>query len=320
MARSVKIGKSESGDSVAVDRDGVVRGSVVGRVEPALITRVASALRCTQVQPRPYGSKEWDADWGASAMVSNNKKGMHNIRYPTDQYIQIGDSVLIRVEAIGGVNLVFHQPNEHGNPEDVVACVQDVIYTPWLGFNRFSIWKEAHKNSCSVNPTGTQAGRLRFIRRSANDSLYATRLPPSPLPVDVANESAPESSAYNPPMPVGAVGAPRESAFVSAACIPPPVPLSENNLVQPSRVAMASPMQLELELETALSHPITCDSSTAWIYRSQSISDEKTEEYAVQLDIFERMMQDRESEVCTGHFGPREKPFPCWQRSKASRY
>ena len=44
IARSVKIGKSESGDSVAVDRDGVVRGSVVGRVEPALITRVASSF------------------------------------------------------------------------------------------------------------------------------------------------------------------------------------------------------------------------------------------------------------------------------------
>ena len=135
----MQIGKSESGDSVAVDRDGVVRGSVVGRVEPALITRVASALRCTPGQPRPYGSEEWDADSGASAMMSNNKEGMYNIRYPTDQYIQIGDSGLIRVEAIGDVNLVFHQLDEHGNPEDVVACVQDVIYTPWLGFNLFSI-------------------------------------------------------------------------------------------------------------------------------------------------------------------------------------
>ena len=45
IARSVQIGKSESGDSVAVDRDGVVRGSVIGRVEPTLITRFASALR-----------------------------------------------------------------------------------------------------------------------------------------------------------------------------------------------------------------------------------------------------------------------------------
>ena len=56
-------------------------------------------------------------------MMSNNKEGMYNIRYATDQYIHIGDSGLIRVEAIGDVNLVFHQLAEHRNPEDVVACV-----------------------------------------------------------------------------------------------------------------------------------------------------------------------------------------------------
>ena len=91
IARSVQVGKSESGDSVAVDRDGVVRGSVVGRVDSELITRIASALRCTPGQPRPDGSEKWDAGSGASAMMSSNKGGMYNIRHPTDQYIQIGD-------------------------------------------------------------------------------------------------------------------------------------------------------------------------------------------------------------------------------------
>ena len=121
---------------------------------------------------------------------------------------------------------MFHKLDEHGNPEDVVACVQDVIYIPWLGFNLFSIWKVGHKNYCSVNPTGTQAGRLRFIRGSANDSLYATR-PSRPTLVDVASESAPVSSAYNFPMPVGAS---RESAPVSSACNPPmPVGVSRES-------------------------------------------------------------------------------------------
>ena len=151
-------------------------------------------------------------------MISNNKEGMYNIRHLTDQYIQLGDSGLIRVEAIGEVNLVFHQLDEHGNPKDIVACVQDVIYTPRIGFNLFSMWKVAHKNYRSVNPTGTQAGRLRFIRGSTNDSLCATRLPPPPLPVDVATESAPRSSACNPPMPVGAS---RESAFALLPACPP---------------------------------------------------------------------------------------------------
>ena len=168
----------------------------------------------------------------------------------------------------------------------------------------------AHKNSCSVNPTGTHAGRLRFIRGSANDSLYATRIPPPPLPVEVESESVPEYFACNPPVQVGAVGASRESAFVSAACISPPVPLRENNLVQPSSVVIASPMELELELETALSHPTPCDSSTAWIDRPQSISEGKTEAYAVEYDIFDRRMQDRENDECAlAILGPGKNPF-----------
>ena len=88
----------------------------------------------------------------------------------------MGDSGLIPVEAIGDINLVFHQLDEHGNPEDVVACVQDVIYTRWLRFNLFSIWKVGHKIYCSVNPTGTQAGKLRFMRGSANDSPLQRQL------------------------------------------------------------------------------------------------------------------------------------------------
>ena len=211
----MEVDKSGSGDYVAVDRDGVVRGSVVDRVDSELITRIASALRCTLGQLKPDGSEEWDADSRASAMMFNNKEGMYNIRHSTDQYIQIGDSELIPEEAIGDINLVFHQLDEHGNLEDVEACVQGVIYTPWLGFNFISIWKVGQKIYCSVNPTGTQAGKLRFIRRSANDSFYATRLPP-PTPVDVASESALVSSTCNPPMPVGVS---RESAFVSACLL-----------------------------------------------------------------------------------------------------
>ena len=72
----MQVGKSESGHSVAVDRDGVLRGNVVGRVDSEMITRIASALRCTPGQPRPDGSEEWDADSGASAMMSNNKEGI----------------------------------------------------------------------------------------------------------------------------------------------------------------------------------------------------------------------------------------------------
>ena len=123
-----------------------------------------------------------------------------------------------------------------------------------------------------------------------------------PMPVAVSRESASVSSACNPPMPDGVS---RESAFVSTACIPPPVPRCENNLAQPSSVVMASPMELELELETVLSHPTPCDSSTALIYRPQSISDVKAAEYAVEWDNADRMMQERESaERCLLYTSP----------------
>ena len=67
IARDVKAGKSECGDTVAVDSEGVVRGSVVGSIDSGKITCIASALRCTPGQPRPEGSEEWDADSGSSA-------------------------------------------------------------------------------------------------------------------------------------------------------------------------------------------------------------------------------------------------------------
>ena len=133
-------------------------------------------------------------------MMSNNKEGMCNICHPTDQYIQIGDSGLIPAEAIGDINLLFHQLDEHGNPEDVVACVQDVIYTPWLGFIIFSIWKVVHKTYCSVNPSGTRAGKLRYIRGSGNVSLF--RLPRRGLPRPTDTPRAITPRAITPLLPL----------------------------------------------------------------------------------------------------------------------
>ena len=71
---------------------------------------------------------------------------------------------------------------------------------------------------------------------------------------------------------------------------------------------MASPMELELELETVLSHPTPCDSSTAWIYRPQSISDVKAAAYAVEWDNSDRMMQESD-ERALAILGPDKDPF-----------
>ena len=51
------------------------------------------------------------------------------------------------------------------------------------------------------------------------------------------------------------------------------------------RDRMSSPMELELELETVLSNPTPCDSSSAWVYRPQSISDVQAAAYAVELSL-----------------------------------
>ena len=73
---------------------------------------------------------------------------------------------------------------------------------------------------------------------------------------------------------------------------------------------MASPMELELERETALSLPTTCDSSTAWIYRPQSISDVTAAAYAVEWDNSDRMTQERVSaEGVFAILGPGKNPF-----------
>ena len=127
-------------------------------------------------------------------MMSNNKEGMYRPIHP-DGRLRVDPSRGNR-----GRNLVFHQLDEHGNPEDVVACVQDVIYTPWLGFNIFSVWKVGHKTYCSVNLTGTQAGKLRFIRGAANVSLFRLPRRGLPRPTDTPRAITPRAITPIPPL------------------------------------------------------------------------------------------------------------------------
>ena len=66
---------------------------------------------------------------------------------------------------------------------------------------------------------------------------------------------------------------------------------------------MSSPMELELELETVLSNPTPCDSSSAWIYGLQSIFDVSAAAYAVEWDNSDRVMQesDQRALAILGH-------------------
>ena len=66
---------------------------------------------------------------------------------------------------------------------------------------------------------------------------------------------------------------------------------------------MSFPMELELELETVLSDPTPCDSSSAWIYGLQSIFDVSAAAYAVEWDNSDRVMQesDQRALAILGH-------------------
>ena len=115
-------------------------------------------------------------------MMSNNKEGMYNIRHPTDQYIQIGDSGLIPVQAIGDIKLVVHQLDEKTQKPGgrCGVCARCYLHSvAW--FQYFLDLEGGAQQLLFSNPNWYTSGRLRFIRGSANDSLYATRFPP-PMP------------------------------------------------------------------------------------------------------------------------------------------
>ncbi|CAN0531966.1 unnamed protein product, partial [Ectocarpus sp. 12 AP-2014] len=134
-------------------------------------------------------------------MISNKVDAMYNVRHlgPDEQFIQIEDSALIKVAAVGSLDLRFHQIGADGKKEDLDVTVPEVLFVPGCGFNLFSVWKVSHKHEVRINPNGTQMmhGKLRFIRGASSDSLFATRLPHKSLPsMDVARES-PRESAFS---------------------------------------------------------------------------------------------------------------------------
>ena len=175
-----------------------------GAVLVAHVTRrvVSNALLCHPKMPRPKGSEQWQADSGASAMISNKSDQMYNVRTldSDQQFIQIGDTGLIRVAAIGSLDLRFHQIGPDGRVEDYDVTIPEILFVPGCGFNLFSLWRVSHKHEVRINPRGTQLmeGKLRFIRGMTSDSLFATRLQPrDALPaVNMASESALVSTAF----------------------------------------------------------------------------------------------------------------------------
>ena len=75
--------------------------------------RLSNALACSKFPrrpiPQPLGGERWQADTGASASITNDRKNMFNVRdvNPNEEFVQIGDKGLMPVVAIGSVLLRF---------------------------------------------------------------------------------------------------------------------------------------------------------------------------------------------------------------------
>ncbi|CAB1120974.1 unnamed protein product [Ectocarpus sp. CCAP 1310/34] len=73
---------------------------------------------------------------------------MYNVRHlgPDERFIQIGDSALIKVAAVGSVDLRFHQIGADVKQEDLDVTVPEVLFVRGCGLNLFSVWKVSHKH------------------------------------------------------------------------------------------------------------------------------------------------------------------------------
>ena len=134
--------------------------------------RQSNALVCSQFPrrpiPQPLGSERWQADTGASASITNDRKNMFNVRdvNPNEEFVQIGDKGLMPVVAIGSVLLRFVFLREGDDREHKVETqVDNVLVVRGTGFNLFSGWRvsvNGHAVSLHADGTHIMNGKLIF--------------------------------------------------------------------------------------------------------------------------------------------------------------
>ena len=83
-------------------------------VVECVISVLTNALVCSQFPPRrpipqPLGGERGQADTGASASITNDRRNMFNMRgvNPNEEFVQISGKGLMPVVAIGSVLLRF---------------------------------------------------------------------------------------------------------------------------------------------------------------------------------------------------------------------
>ncbi|CAB1113069.1 unnamed protein product [Ectocarpus sp. CCAP 1310/34] len=139
--------------------------------------------------PYPPENRGRQADSGASAMISNKVDAMYNVRHlgPDEQFIQIGDSALIKVAAVGSLDLRFHQIGADGKQEDLDVTVPEVLFVPGCGFNLFSVWKVSHKHEVRINPNAEYSAKMIDVWESDECERAMAVLGPEKTPFNVGN-------------------------------------------------------------------------------------------------------------------------------------
>ena len=158
--------------------DGIRAHESVRVGEPISASAVEAALVCetASITPAPAGSEKWASDSGATTSVNNDISMLYVLRKPEPwrDFIPLDNTMLVRVEAIGGVDLRFHQRDVNGHSYDFDAQFQQVLFSPKIGFNLFSTWKASQEQVVSHGPDWTtpNAGASPFW------AWASERLPP----------------------------------------------------------------------------------------------------------------------------------------------
>ena len=113
---------------------------------------------------------------------------------PNEEFVQIGDKMLMPVVAIGSVLLRFGFLREGDDREHKAETQVDIVHVvPGIGFNLRSGWRvSVHGQAVSLHADGTQImnGKLIFMRGPTSDSSYVVRLPPPQTDTIVQHEIA----------------------------------------------------------------------------------------------------------------------------------
>ncbi|CAB1111699.1 unnamed protein product [Ectocarpus sp. CCAP 1310/34] len=111
------------------DEFGVLKFGVSTHDVPRMPAALEILMKWSAFRSVMHLSLLHQADSGASAMITNKVDAMYNVRHlgPDERFIQIGDSTLIKVAAVGSLDLRFHQIGADGKQEDLAVTGPEAV-------------------------------------------------------------------------------------------------------------------------------------------------------------------------------------------------